>query len=66
MANCDEPSAAQRPENVSDSVDEQALERVLEVVPRGTIALAGPLVILLVVGWLLVYFLVFLPRGVVG
>jgi len=66
MTDHDEPSAAQRPENVCDPVDEQALARVLEIVPRGTIALAGPLVILLVVGWLLVYFLVFLPRGVVG
>jgi len=38
----------------------------LQDVPHGAFALAGAAVGLLLIGWLLVYFLVFLPRGPVG
>ena len=62
-----QPSAAQRPENVADPVDDAAaLERALAVVPRGAVALAGTALGLVMLGWLFVYFFVFLPRGAVG
>jgi hypothetical protein len=47
--------------------DEQArLEAALGEVPRGTVAVAGTAVLLLMVGWFLVYLAIFLPRGSVG
>jgi hypothetical protein len=36
------------------------------VVPRGAFALAGLALAILIACWLIVYFLVFLPRGAVG
>lgn len=42
------------------------LERVLGVVPRGAAALAGAAVVIILLAWLLIYFLVFLPRGPVN
>ena len=57
--NSDEPSAA-------DDIDEAALAGVMRVVPLGAAILAGSAVALLVLGYLLVYILVFIPRGTVG
>jgi hypothetical protein len=45
---------------------EEELERVMQDVPRGALALAALTVGMLLVGWLLVYALVFLPRGMVS
>ncbi len=45
---------------------EDELERVMQDVPRGALALAALTVGMLLVGWLLVYALVFLPRGMVS
>jgi len=45
---------------------EKELERVMQDVPRGALALAALTVGMLLVGWLLVYALVFLPRGMVS
>ena len=45
---------------------EEDLERVMREVPRGALALAALTVGTLLVGWLLVYALVFLPRGMVS
>jgi hypothetical protein len=42
------------------------LERAMKAVPQGAIALAGTAVILLLAAWLLMYLLVFLPRGPVS
>jgi hypothetical protein len=50
----------------SDSISQAELEQVLEIVPRGAFALAGAALALLMLAFLLVYFLVFLPRGVVS
>ena len=52
--------------DVPDDVDETALRRVMTVVPLGAAVLAGSAVALLVVGYLLIYTLVFIPRGTVG
>jgi len=49
-----------------DDIDEAALAAVLRVVPLGAVVLAGSAVALVVLGYLLIYLLVFLPRGVVG
>ena len=50
----------------ADYVSEADLERVMTVVPRGAAALAGAAVLIILIAWLLVYFLVFLPRGPVS
>jgi hypothetical protein len=62
----DQPSSASRTEDVSDPVDEEALEQVLRTVPRGAVTLAGLALAILLAAWLAVYFGVFLPRGPVG
>ncbi len=61
----DEKSAADQPANVADSVREDDLARVLEIVPRGTIVLCAIAVALTLIGWLAVYG-IFLSRGPVS
>jgi hypothetical protein len=51
---------------VTDGVDEVALTRVMRTVPIGAGVLAGLAVALLVLGYLLIYIFVFIPRGSVG
>jgi hypothetical protein len=46
--------------------DADALVRVMRDVPRGALALAALTVGLLLLAWLLMYALVFLPRGMVS
>jgi hypothetical protein len=62
----DQPSAADDPLEVADDVDEAALALVMRMVPLGAGVLAGGAVALLVLGYLLIYLLVFIPRGTVG
>ena len=50
----------------TDDVSEEALASVLGTVPLGAGVLAGSAVALLVIGYLLIYILVFIPRGTVG
>jgi hypothetical protein len=66
MIQSGQPSAADTPLEVADDVDEQALADVMRTVPLGAGVLAGSAVALLVLGYLLIYILVFLPRGTVG
>jgi predicted lipase len=66
MAIYDEPSAADRPEDVADPVREDDLERVLQEVPRGALAVSGTAVGIMLICWLAIYFGVFIPRGPVG
>jgi hypothetical protein len=61
-----EPSAAASRVEVADDVDEESLVEVMRVVPLGAGVLAGSAVALLVLGYLAIYLLVFLPRGTVG
>ncbi|MCC6888371.1 MAG: hypothetical protein IT536_07555 [Hyphomicrobiales bacterium] len=49
-----------------DDVNEEALAAVMRRVPIGAGVLAGAAVALLVIGYLLIYSLVFIPRGTVG
>lgn len=44
----------------------EQLDRVLEDVPKGAMALAGATVLLLLMAWFAMYAFVFLPRGQVG
>jgi hypothetical protein len=60
----DEPPISDRAEDDPESA--AALEAALRVVPRGAFALAGIALAILIGCWLIVYFLVFLPRGAVG
>ena len=62
----DQPSAANSPSEVADEVDEAVLAIVMRTVPLGAGVLAGGAVALLVLGYLLIYILVFIPRGTVG
>ncbi|HKA42343.1 MAG TPA: hypothetical protein VKF40_10180 [Burkholderiales bacterium] len=62
----DQPSAADSPLEVADDVDEAALAGAMRLVPLGAAVLAGTMVALLVAGYLLIYILVFIPRGTVG
>jgi hypothetical protein len=62
----DQPSAADSNLEVADDVDETALASVMRTVPLGAAVLASSAVALLVLGYLLVYIFVFLPRGTVG
>jgi hypothetical protein len=62
----DQPSAADSPLEVADDVDETALAGVMRLVPLGAAVLAGAAVAMLVAGYLLIYILVFIPRGTVG
>jgi len=62
----DQPSAADTSVDVQDGVDEAALAAVMRHVPLGAGLLAGVAVALLVLGYLLIYALVFIPRGTVG
>ena len=66
MIGADQPSAADAPSEVADNVDEAALAQVMRVVPLGAAVLAGTMVALLVIGYLAIYLLIFLPRGAVG
>jgi hypothetical protein len=40
--------------------------RTLADVPTGAVTVAATALVLLLIGWLLLYFLVYLPRGMVG
>jgi hypothetical protein len=59
-------SAADPPREDTDYVDEAALAEVMRVAPLGAGVVAGSAVALLVIGYLAMYLLVFLPRGTVG
>jgi hypothetical protein len=50
----------------SDAEENERLEAALEETPRGALLLAALAVLGLMIGWLGIYFLVFLPRGTVG
>jgi hypothetical protein len=49
-----------------DEIDDAALASVMGDVPRGAAMPAGAAVALLVIGWVLIYLLILVPRGVIG
>ena len=66
MISANQSSDAYRTSEASDQIDEAALAEVMRVTPLGAAVLAGTAVALLVLGYLAIYLLVFLPRGPVG
>jgi hypothetical protein len=62
----DQPSASASRAEATDDVDAAALASVMRTVPLGAAALAGATVALLVLGYLAIYLLIFIPRGPVG
>ena len=66
MISANEPSTTDVPSDAVDEVNEAALAQVMRVVPLGAGVLAGAAVALMVIGYLAIYLLVFLPRGAVG
>lgn len=62
----DQSSSADHPDNVVDPVREADLDRVLVDVPRGTLALCGAALFVVLLLWSAMYFGVFLPRGPVS
>ena len=66
MMDSDTLSAASSANEADDDIDDEALAGVMRSVPIGAAVLAGSAVALLVLGYLAVYLLVFLPRGTVG
>ena len=62
----DRSPASGSPSETTDHIDEVALAEVMRVTPLGAGVLAGSAVALLVLGYLAIYLVVFLPRGPVG
>jgi cobalamin synthase len=60
----DDPAA--KTDGVRSRQDDEALARVMRDVPRGALALSVLTVGLLLIAWLLIYALIFLPRGMVS
>lgn len=59
-------SAAAKIEHVAAPIHAQTAAEALEHGPRGALVIASIAVALLFVGWLLFYFVLFMPRGPVG
>jgi hypothetical protein len=50
----------------SDAEELERLEAAMDASPKGAVAVSAISVTLLLIGWLWVYFFIFLPRGTVG
>ena len=50
----------------TDAEEMERLEAAMDEAPKGALVVSGIAVALLMLGWLGIYFLVFLPRGTVG
>jgi hypothetical protein len=59
-------SAAASPEHVARPIGQDAAVETMKHGVRGALVVAGTAVALLLIGWLLFYFLLFLPRGSIG
>lgn len=66
MSTTEQSSFDHRPPEDSDQIDEAALAEVMRVTPLGAAVVAGTAIALMVLGFIAVYLLVFLPRGSVG
>jgi hypothetical protein len=59
-------SSAATTDHVAAPIDAETAAAALKYGPRGALLLASISVGLLFVGWLLFYFLLFMPRGSIG
>jgi hypothetical protein len=64
--NAPHPSAAGSPEHLAAPIDAEIAAALLRDGPRGAYFIAGISVGLLFIGWLLFYFVLFMPRGNIG
>lgn len=53
-------------DRATTAAEEETLRQVMDVVPRGALALSGLLLFAIIIGWLAIYWLVFVPRGLIG
>ena len=60
------PKVARRHYSICEPADEEAGKAALAITPRGAFVLAALLLCMILAGWLAFYFLLFLPRGIVG
>lgn len=49
-----------------DQISEEERQRILESPPVGTFALMATVIVGMVIGWLFLYFGVFIPRGIIN
>jgi hypothetical protein len=62
-----DPTAPDQRSEQPDLADLNATQmRILAAVPSGAVTVAGTALLLLLIAWLLIYLLVYLPRGTVG
>ena len=59
-------SAAASPQHVAAPISAHAAADALKDGPKGALLVASVAVLLLLLGWLAFYFLLFLPRGSIG
>ena len=59
-------STAGSPEHVTAPIPTEGVAEMLKAGPRGAFLVAGVSVGLLFAGWLLFYFVLFIPRGSIG
>ncbi len=64
MADSSYPAGAHDYE--SDGAELEAIDAAMGEAPRGAVVIAGIAVGLLLLCWLLIYLLIFIPRGTVG
>jgi hypothetical protein len=64
--NSSHASTEASPEHVASPIDAESAAALLKDGPRGAYFIAGVSVSLLFIGWLLFYFLLFMPRGNIG
>ena len=60
------PGPASEHDYANDADELERLEAAMDEAPKGALLVSGIAVGLLLIGWLGLYFLVFLPRGPVG
>jgi hypothetical protein len=66
LVSTNDPTIARRQYSISEPASEEAVETALAITPRGAFVLAALLLGMMLAGWLVFYFLLFLPRGSVG
>lgn len=62
----DHPAGMYGPGDPSGIPSDEAVQKALEIAPRGAFALSVLVVAMLLAAWLAIYFAIFLPRGIVG
>jgi hypothetical protein len=59
-------SAAHDPRHISGPINVEQAREALKHGPRGALTIASVAIALLIAGWLIFYFVLFMPRGPIG